>query len=101
LDDLITECFESHSHALVLGRCGVVVSVRLVVNWVSLKVAEELRQVLRNAVLLHPLVVLRAELGLGCFLCRRLVRRFFFFFTLCFDRLLFNNLRLKFFVFNL
>ena len=101
LDDLLAECFKSHSDALVLRGCGIVVGVSLVVNNVSLEVAEDLRQVLRHAVCLRPLVVLHAELGLGLFFCGRLLHRWFIFITLWFNNFLHNNRLRKFLVFDL
>lgn len=101
LDDLLAEFLKSYRDALVLGRCGVVIGVLLVVNWVALEVAEELWQVLGLSVSLSPLVFLRTELGLGRFLCGRLVRGWLILVAFCLDDLLFDLRRFKFFVFDL
>lgn len=101
LDDFLAEVLESHRNAFMLGGCGVVVGVLLVVDWVALEVAEELGQVLGLAVSFGPLVILRTELGLGCVLCGRLVRGWLILVALCLDGLLFDFRRFKFFVFDL
>jgi hypothetical protein len=73
----------------------------LVVDWISLKITENHGQVLRHSICLRPLVVLWAELGLGGFLCRRLICRRFFFLAFFLGWLFRNHGLLKFFVLDL